>query len=589
MPQTCRTFLKSLHDQGLIEPFAWHFAETVSKLAPGGPASMPDHLFLAAALTAQNTIVHKHVCLTLTPDLKIEPLLSRDNLYGEVDTELAIPADLAVLLKSAACSFAVADGAGESYKPLILEDNRLYLQRYWVCENLCAADLRSRARAEPAAAPEDSVIRALTRLELDTDQIAAIRQAVSGKFCVITGSPGTGKTTIVGVVLALLLQKDPRQNVCLCAPTGKAQARLKEALDGEVKNNLTLAAADPARASLEQLSPLTIHRLLRINPVTGACGHNRDNPLLADTLVVDEVSMVDLPLLVKLLDAIPQGCRLILLGDKDQLAAVETGAALVEMCEAWQDRPPVALLTRSHRFPADSGIGRLKDAVNRGAAVEAWEIMSSADAALDVAPPPTSNDACARALAAYLSGHPFRAYLQAETAAAALELFNSFRILCATRCGPCGVDTVNHCVQNLLGVKTYGHGYPIMVTVNDYARRLFNGDIGICLKDPKSGAVRVWFPDLEKPGAYRSFGIAELPGHAPVFAMTVHKAQGSGFGEVLLILPPQDNPVLTRELVYTGVTRARTRCAVWAARDIFEKCVRTPTRRMSGLKAKLQS
>jgi exodeoxyribonuclease V alpha subunit len=597
MPPTFRTFLQSLHDQGAIDPFAWHFAETVAKTAPGGPANMPDYLFLAAALVAQNTIVHKHVCLTLTPDLKMAALLSYDNAHDEPDPEPdanpGLPADLIELLQSDECSFAVAvadaDSGNASFKPLILEENRLYLQRYWVCENLCAEALRSRANAKPDAPPEDAAIRALTRLELDPDQIAAIRQAVSGKFCVITGGPGTGKTTIVGVVLTLLLRKDPQQNICMCAPTGKAQAQLKEALDSEVKNNLTLAADDPARIRLEQLSPFTIHRLLRINPVTGVCGHNRANPLLADTLLVDEVSMVDLPMLVKLLDAMPPGCRLILLGDKDQLAAVETGAALVEMCAAWQDRPPVARLTRSHRFAADSGIGRLKDVVNRGAADEAWEILSSADAALDLAPPPISTDACARALETYLKGHPFRAYLQAETPAAALEHFNSFRILCATRFGPCGVNTINFCVQRLLGVKTYGHGYPVMVTVNDYARRLFNGDIGICFEDPQSGAVRIWFPDPENPRAYRSFGTAELPGHTPVFAMTVHKAQGSGFNEVLLILPPRDNPVLTRELVYTGITRARTRCTVWTERAIFEKCVLTPARRMSGLKAKLLS
>ncbi len=589
MPQNYRTLLKSLHDQGAIDPFAWHFAETVARTAPGGPDNMPDHLFLAAALTAQNTIVHKHVCLTLTPDLKIETILSRDNAYGDTVADLAIPAGLDRQLRNSECAFAITDGSGDSFKPLVIEDNRLYLQRYWVYENICAEALGSRARAEPAQPPDDSAIRMLTRLDLDPDQIAAVRQAVSGRFCVITGSPGTGKTTIVGVVLALLLQHDARQTVCLCAPTGKAQARLKEALDDEVKNNLTLAADDPARARLENLSPLTIHRLLKTNPVTGACGHNRDNPLAADTLIVDEVSMVDLPLLVKLLDAIPDGCRVILLGDKDQLAAVETGAALVEMCEAWQDRPPVARLTLSHRFSADSGIGRLKDAINRGADGEAWEILASADAALEVAPPPTSYEACAAALAEYLSDHPFREYLQAETAYEALERFDSFRILCATRFGPCGVKTVNLCVQKMLGVDNYAHGYPVMVAVNDYARRLFNGDIGICLKAPDSGTVRVWFPNLEKPGEYRSFGVAELPGHAPVFAMTVHKAQGSGFNEVLLILPPQDNPVLTRELVYTGVTRARTRCAVWADRAIFEKCVRAPTRRMSGLKPKLQS
>ncbi|MDD4101349.1 MAG: exodeoxyribonuclease V subunit alpha [Kiritimatiellae bacterium] len=588
MPQTYRTLLKSLHDQGAIEPFAWHFADAIAKTAPDGSSTMPDQLFLAAALVAQNTVVHKHVCLKLTSDLRMRNFLAGDNFSDETVTDIELPADLTDYLKSSVCSFAVEDGTGRDFKPLVLEGNRLYMQRYWVYENLCAQYLNSRTDKDDKDPPDESSIRGLTLLDLDADQIAAIRQAVSSKLCVITGSPGTGKTTIIGVVLAFLFQKKSDIKVCLCAPTGKAQARLKEALDAEIENNLALPADAPARISLQNLSPLTIHRLLKINPVTGQCGHHKDKPLLADVLVVDEVSMVDLPLLVKLLSAVQKECSIILLGDKDQLAAVETGAALVEMCEAWQNRAPVARLTHSHRFSSESGIGQLKECINHGAGREAWEILVSGDGALSHAPAPTSYEACAQALKEYLAGHPFCEYLQAQTASEALRLFDRLRILCATRHGPCGVNTVNLCVQKLLGVNTYGHGYPVMVTVNDYARHLFNGDIGICLKDPNNETVRVWFPSLEKPGEYRSFGIAELPGHTPVFAMTVHKSQGSGFGEVLLILPQQDNPVLTRELIYTGITRARTKCVIWADRAIFEKCVRTPTRRMSGLKDKLK-
>ncbi len=587
MSQTYRSLLQSLHEQGVIEPFAWHFAETVAKLAPDGAGNMPDCLFLAAALTAQNTIVNKHVCLALTSGLKMADFLSYDSDSNETATSLDLPADLAAQLQTELCSFAVSNGADNSFKPLVLEENRLYMQRYWVYENLCAEALKSLAAGEPADPPDETAIRSLTRLELDPDQIAAIRQAVSSRFCVITGSPGTGKTTIVAVVLTLLFQNNPELQVSLCAPTGKAQARLKEALDAELKNNLPLAPEHTLRTKLETLAALTIHRLLKTNPVTGKCGYNADNRLPADVLIVDEVSMVDLPLLVKLLSAIKDESKVILLGDKDQLAAVETGAALVEMCDAWQAGPPVARLTHSHRFSAASGIGLLKDAINSGAHEKAWQILQTHDDALGHASSPDTYEACEQALKNHLDGHPFRAYLKAETPAEALALFDCFRILCATRYGPCGVKAVNQCVQKLLAVKTYGHGYPVMITVNDYSRRLFNGDIGICLKECETDTVRTWFPDLDNPGEYRSFRIAELPAHAPVFAMTVHKSQGSGFGKVLLILPTRDNPVLTRELVYTGVTRARSKCVIWTDREIFEKCVRTPTRRMSGLKVKL--
>lgn len=587
MPQTYRSFLKSLRDQGALEPFAWHFATTVAKLAPGGHDNMPDSLFLAATLVAQNTVAHKHVCLTLTPDLKMADFLSYDNAADNAATCPDLPVDLAAQLGSAACAFALSDGSDNRFTPLVLEQNRLYLQRYWVYENLCAAALKSRAALDASDTPDETAVRSLTRLALDPDQIAAIRQAAAGRLCVITGSPGTGKTTIVGVVLAHLLQTNLELTVSLCAPTGKAQARLKEALDAEIKANLTLAQDDPVRIKLENLETLTIHRLLKTNPVTGKCAHNADNRLAVDVLIVDEVSMVDLPLLVKLLSALPENCKVILLGDKDQLAAVETGAALVEMCDAWQDRAPVARLTHSHRFSAASGIGRLKNAINSGDAAAAWQILLAGDTSLDHASAPASYAACEQALEKQLAGHTFRDYLRSETAAEAFTRFDGFRILCATRYGPCGVEAVNRFVQKLLAVPTYGHGFPVMVIVNDYSRRLFNGDIGICLKERGTDTVRVWFPDLESSGAHRSLSLAELPEHAPVFAMTVHKSQGSGFGEVLLILPPQDNPVLTRELVYTGVTRARSKCVIWSDREIFEKCVATPTRRMSGLKAKL--
>jgi exodeoxyribonuclease V alpha subunit len=619
-----------------LDPFARHFAETVCRLTPGGPSRAPDSLFLAAALAAQNTFVGKHVCLDLSSGA---PLPSAD---GEEVSALEPSADLSARLRGAACAFAVAvdpETEADAFKPLILEADRLYLQRYWLCENALArllggrrsevGDQRSEVgdqRSEVGdqrseVGDQKSQIqnlkskiqnpKSLTRLDLDPSQTEAVRRALTNRLTVITGGPGTGKTTIVSVVLAALLGENPALDIRLCAPTGKAQARLKEALDHEIDAHLLLDDAPALKDRLCALETSTIHRLLKARPPLGRFAFNADNPLPVDVLIVDEVSMVDLSLMVHLLTAVPDTCRVILLGDSDQLAAVETGAVLAEICDAWAGKPPIARLTRSHRFDPRRGIGRLKDAINAGDAASAWNILSECRNApppsdtssfrhsvipsfrhSDIlhAPSPATYDACEQALARYLARHPFRAYLDADTPAAAFPRFDAFRILCATRHGPCGVDHVNRCVQALFGVKPYGHGYPLMVTVNDYTHRLFNGDIGLCLKiDGASGSAetRVFFPDPERPGQYRSFSQAELPEHEPVFAMTVHKAQGSGFDEVLLLLPPQENPVLTRELLYTGLTRAKTHCTVWADGPVFTAAVERRTLRMSGLKGKL--
>jgi len=586
-----RSVLKQLLHRGLLAPFAWHFAETVARMAPvNSDSKVHETLFLAAALVAQNTIINKHVCLQLTPDLQLSDFLlttlDPDDAIADLLTA-KIPSDLLTQLGNDSFVYAVSKAGDGGFKPLILENNRLYLQRYWVYENMCAEQLRARAEIAPEPTLNEAAIRSNTKLTLDSDQIAAVQRAAANRLCIITGSPGTGKTTIISVVLTALLRGNPDLAIRLCAPTGKAQARLKEALQEQIKEYLTLAADDPLRATLGKLETSTIHRLLKFNPSTRQFTYHEGNPMIADLLIVDEVSMVALPLMVKLLVALPGTCKVILLGDKDQLAAVEIGAALAEMCAAWENLPPVARLTVSHRFSGERGIGKLKDAINAGECEDAWNILMEDDCELGHAPSPGTYAACEQALAKYLGEHPFRSYLTATNAEDAHAYFETFRILCATRQGPCGVDHINQCVQRLFDIKTYGHGYPIMVTVNDYTHRLFNGDIGICLRDQETDSVKVWFSDYEKPGAYRCFSIGELPAHSPVFAMTVHKAQGSGFDEVLLLLPPQENRVLTRELIYTGVTRAKKKCTLWANKPIFEGAIAHPTIRMSGLKDKL--
>ncbi|MDX9867252.1 MAG: exodeoxyribonuclease V subunit alpha [Kiritimatiellia bacterium] len=588
-----------------LDPYARHFADAVCRLAPNGQGNAPEVVWLAAALTAQNTVARKHVCLTLGPGLCLADLLPPESIAVDLpangDPLSARLDDLAEALRGKDCAFAVTvdpPPGAVPHAPLVLEQDRLYLQRYWLDENTLAAHLNARASEAPRPDSDLAEPQTLTRLNLDDAQRAAIRKALANRLCVITGGPGTGKTTLVSVVLAALLREDPRRIIRVCAPTGKAQARLKEALDEEINRHLRLEHDADLRQRLLALETATLHRLLRARPPLGRFAFHASNPLAADALIVDEVSMIDLPLMVGLLNAVPPACNVILLGDSDQLAAVETGAALAEMCAAWEGTRVVARLTRSHRFDPGRGIGRLKDAVRAGDADRAWEILTTGDDALGRAVSPVRYADLEASLASHLRDHPVRAYLTAATPAEAFARFDAFRILCATRHGPCGVDAVNRCVQARFGVTPYEHGYPVMVTVNDYSRNLFNGDIGLCLRDPQRNGVRVWFPDPAPSGsaaeapcpparAFRSFATADLPAHEPVFAMTVHKAQGSGFDEVLLLLPPHPTPVLTRELLYTGITRARARCTVWADELIFKDAVRQRTRRMSGLRHKL--
>jgi exodeoxyribonuclease V alpha subunit len=652
-----RSRLAALREHDALAPYAWHFAQTVASLAPGGNQTpdAPDILFLAAALAAHHTTANKHVCVRLAGTATIGAVVLADIPSGDIREilETPLPPDFQKNLLAPDCAFAVVNAGGndggcemdagdwnengwlfskEAFKPLVLEGGRLYLQRYWVLENRLAAILRQRAATRGAGIPPvdatpggggasddtggtgtadggNTALSALTRLVLDKDQLAAVTKAAASPFCVITGAPGTGKTTIIAVVLAVLLRANPALDIRLCAPTGKAAARMKEAVREEIARNLVLDDAPEIRQKLGGAEAGTIHRLLRFNPAKNAFTCDAANPFSADALVVDEVSMVDLPLLVALLEAAPQSCRILLLGDKDQLAAVETGAALADICEAWRgrgDAPFFAELSHSHRFGAESPIGRLKDAVNSGAAADAWEILSGGDPSrvLALAPSPRALPELETRLAAHLRGHPFCDYPGAATLPEAFRLFDSFRTLCATRRGHCGVEAANRAMQRIFRMERYGRGFPLMVTENDYFHGLHNGDTGLCWPDA-SGEIRVWFPaDSETleavaqevrtagtgtaviPG-FRDFGLVELPAHEPVFAMTVHKAQGSGFDEVLFILPPGRSRLLTRELLYTGLTRARRRCVFWADEIFFKQAVCTPTLRFSGLAEKI--
>ncbi|KVW40638.1 exodeoxyribonuclease V subunit alpha [Burkholderia ubonensis] len=663
------------------------FARRIGDLArrAGAPAAAA-RWAARAAFAASRATAGGHVCVSLGA------------LAQRYDEPLA---DVrAALAASGVAAFGALERGEE--RPLIVDrHDRLYLARYFAYERRLAEALVAQASAVAADdAPAPDVLRErLARYfgpatgETDWQRVAAI-VALTGRVTIVSGGPGTGKTTTVVGVLACLLDAHPGLRIALAAPTGKAAQRMQEALHARAGD------LPPELAARLPNTSYTLHRLLGGG---GAAGfrHHRDNPLPYDLIVVDEASMIDVALAAHLLDALAPGARLVLLGDKDQLAAVEAGAVFAELSArpsfsaaacariaqalgideaafvaalptpadaepdaavatadeaagdadaaddgpawieadelAWLDAaalPPldagaaqrvaamipvapedveaaeaitpapladcVVWLERNYRFGLDSPIGRLSLAIRRGDVTEALDALPASDAAA-ASFHEDAGDALAATTVERLARR-FSAYLDAlrDALAAAvpdpLPLFdalNRFRILCATRGGARGAEHVNALVA--AHVRRAAHvplavgahwftGRPIMVTRNDYALGLFNGDIGIALPDAQ-GVLRVWFKRAD--GAARAVSPAALPPHETAFALTVHKSQGSEFDEAALVLPATFGRVLTRELVYTAVTRARTRVQVIGGRRVLAQAIATRTQRDSGLSARI--
>ncbi|MEH6486632.1 MULTISPECIES: exodeoxyribonuclease V subunit alpha [Pseudomonas] len=506
-------------------------------------------------------------------------------------------------------------GPAGSFKPLIMVGERLYLARYQAYEQQLAEQLLARCSDIPPV--DEAVLSAsLTRLfafnsqQPDWQRLAAA-QAVRRKLAVISGGPGTGKTTTVVRLLAALLEQPDSGHLAigLAAPTGKAAARMAEAIRNA---KAQLPVSDAVKAALPE-EARTLHRLLGSRGDSPQIRHNAANPLPLDVLVVDEASMVDLALMAKLVDALAPSARLILLGDKDQLAAVEAGAVFAELCEGRgfdaqaaadlqritgqqvaveQPRSKlgdaVVLLTHSHRFAGDSGIGELARRINGGDVPGTLKVLREGREDLAWIETPTPNDLLVRLEQGYAG------FLQAAKSAdpaAAFAAFNTFRALTAQREGPWGVSGINEALEarfkrrlQVASRERWYAGRAVMVRQNDYALGLFNGDIGICLMTEHG--LRVVF---EAEQGFRPFAPARLPSHDSAFAMTVHKSQGSEFNQVLLALPEQPSPLLTRSLFYTGITRAKNKVEIWGLPVRLAEAVSTRAERAAGLAERLQN
>ena len=580
-------WLAELQGMGVIGELDRHFAEFLCELTP--PSA---ELVLAAGLVSRAT-GDGHVCLPLTE--------AAGRPIGAGPPQSRAP-DLAAW--RAALRTASVVGQPGDFRPLILDHrDRLYLYRYWDYERRVAEDLLQRAAHDEPALPLGEAEAALFSAGPPRRAAQAL---LRHRLTVISGPPGSGKTTLVTALLALLLGRAGSHPpaIALAAPTGKAAARLQQSMAAAQERlglSTMLRQALPAEA-------LTLHRLLGARPDSVSFRHGPDRPLPLDVLVVDEASMVDLPLMAKTLAALPPHARLILLGDHYQLAAVQAGAVLADICGPAREeggglatptptagplQDCVVFLSGSHRFGQSSGIGRLAQLIQQGASDGALALLQEGGYPdlLWLSPeqplPQLLEEHGLPGTARY-----FQLLRDGAPLAELLAALDEFRILCPQRGGPWGLDACRGTLERslrqagrIVGSETGYPGQPVMVTRNDYRLRLFNGDVGVTLPAEGDAPVKIAF--VAGDGQIRHVAPSQLPDHEIPYAMTVHKAQGSEFEEVLLILPDADNPLLSRELIYTAITRARRRVLIRAREAVWLAALARRERRASGLAERL--
>ncbi|MUK78772.1 exodeoxyribonuclease V subunit alpha [Aliivibrio fischeri] len=663
--------LQHLMDHGVLRPLDLQFAKFIAQQEKSSDSNL---LMLLSAITSHE-LGRGHVCIDIE-QIEQGELFTLPAKYRDALLEL-VP-ERSTWAKQLNNASTVSNGTEAT--PLAFDGTRLYLQRYWAFEQRVSNRIIKAAQSvvvnpqlsntldELFARQYHFLFSALKKLEsnnqvsrqqlvcdmldivqpddldwqaIDTVLLAATKSseletldqlipnnhcvnwqkvaaavALTRRFSVISGGPGTGKTTTVTKLLASLVTQAQQDNkniaIKLVAPTGKAAARLTESI-GQAVQSIGLAPevkeAIPTDAS-------TLHRLLGYIPNQVDFRHNKSNPLHLDVLVVDEASMVDLPMMARLLDAVPEHARVILLGDKDQLASVEAGAVLGDICQFTKmgysqnqaqqlsqltgfNLPTqshnnavadsLCMLQKSYRFDARSGIGQLAKAINEGSKFKVEAVWDKGFS--DIRFHDLSNDSYNAMITMMVNG--YRSYLghihAGDKPEIVLKAFSKIQLLCAMREGDFGVVGLNQRIEKALkksdliphGDEIWYSGRPVMVTQNDYGVGLYNGDIGIAMPDPIDQRLRVYFdmPD----GSIRGVLPSQLPEHETVYAMTIHKSQGSEFEHTVLALPAEFSPILTRELIYTGVTRAKKKLDLFATEKVVARGVMIKTQRNSGL------
>lgn len=635
-----KAMLKQLAQTGDISYLSYYFAEFIAQQCG---CEMDDMVALSAALVSEKN-QQGDVCIILDQYVD-RPLFC--NSSGAIQP---LPIGISVLSWQALLIASPCVGNPGDLAPLILESNRLYLNRFWFYETQVAESILARLNI-PVLIDKERFLSCLRQLFPGIDktsdsagQMIAVAIAASHRFSVISGGPGTGKTTTVVKLLLLLLSQEPEMRIQLAAPTGKAAMRLVDSIQSQIAQFTNVSEAnlgvgnfleDNTIPTLIPTQASTIHRLLGYG--NQKFQYSRDHPLQVDCIVIDEASMIDLTLMHHLLDALPSRTRVILLGDRDQLASVAAGNVLgditghglaigyttsqvnfvdsiltslepvtkpnIQPIKRSAEQPitnAIVLLKHSYRFKSDSGIGRLALLINQGAGQQAIDLLSAGGESLywyhDI-----EKVLAADTLEWILN--QYKTVVHAESVDKALLAFEKIRILCAIRSGPFGVTEINRLItsrmltqglimkgsqgpnQSKPGQSDHYQGQPIIITQNDYELNLFNGDVGMIWPDTV-GTLRAYFRNADS--SLRELHLQSLVEHDTAWAMTVHKSQGSEFDSVLLVLPSDESShSLSRELLYTGATRARQHLYIHSSPASIISSCQTMTQRHSGLAQKL--
>lgn len=623
-----RGLLADFNRAGVLAPADVHVAVRLSRLGE----ETDERVVLAAALAVRGPRFG-HVRTSIR--------MVRSTVVADVEDRSSVDAlpwpDEDEWLAALSISRLVADGEdGRTDRPLRLVDESLYLDRYWRDECFVAGDLLRRCTSSASHADERVLKEGLSRLFAGgsaVEQRWASAVAVVRQLAVIAGGPGTGKTTSIARVMALLHEQAVAAGttpplIALAAPTGKAAARMEEAVRQSASH---LDASNEVLERLRACEGLTIHRLLRKRPDSSSrFRHDRSNRLPHDVVIVDETSMVSLSLMARLLEAIRTDAKVILVGDPEQLASVEAGAVLGDIVGPAIDGVAMSAATaealerltgaRPRHLGADHRQGGIADgtvmlsanfrfsgvlaelasAVRMGDADSAIEVLTRGnpelrwiDEGVDrivTGEAPRDSFAHLRELAVEAGSALFRASTDGD-GPAALEAVASFRLLCAHRSGPGGVEVWTNLMESWLAADVedfdpepeWYPGRPVMITTNDYSLRLFNGDTGATIVRPEGGLGVVF----ARGGAVITVSPARLSAIETVFAATVHKSQGSEFERAALVLPPSESPLLSRELLYTAVTRAKRSLLIVGTEDSLRAAVSRPIARASGLTRRL--
>lgn len=587
--------LKNLRESGVIDSLDRQFA-----LALGGPGA-EDHLLCTLALL-RRSLGLGHVAASL------EGLCQQtyQTAKGPVEFFTPRPDELRRSLEKSGRL-----GTPGLYRPMILDQGLLYLQKYHRYQERLQVNLKARLEQPPLAL--DPITQGALEARFPKageswrEQPLAVALALTQRFFLLTGGPGTGKTTTAFAILVLAQERALRTlgrplKVALLAPTGKAAARLGQSVARQ------RAELEPILAKHLEVEAQTLHRFLGFDPrQPHQFFHHAGNLADRDLVLVDEASMIDLPLFVKLLEALPLGAQVILMGDPDQLAAVESGSVLKDLCQDQDSRKPTSALApylpkkvelgppgprlldhrlrleESHRFDPKAGIGRLAQAIRLGEE-GAWGLLGE-EGPLAQRSVKTPLELEAALKAWLLEGRHYERLLSTNDPAQALAALGQVQVLCALREGPFGVAGINPLVQRLVfgdqGWDNLSHR-PILIGANEPDLELYNGDLGVILRSPKGRqGDQAWF---EGPQGPRSVPLALLPPYEPAFALTVHKSQGSEYDQVALVLPPTSQEILSQELLYTALTRAKKSFLLLGERPVFEGALKVRSTRRSGLK-----